>query len=131
MMPLKSNIRVQAPKGNTVELFALKRPFASLLSSDGSTLDSAPRAHSLPSLPSQSDNLAHGRAAARRRRDDQSSPSVSTERSPNDQLNDSPQSSRVEPSNAILASIRSELVATTQTWKDIALMQDNSQRGIV
>ena len=113
MMPLKANIRVQVPKGTTVELFALKKPFASLLSSDRSSRDSAPpRAHSLPSLPSQSDNLARGRAAARKRRGDQSSPSVSTERSPNDKSNHSPQSSRVEPSNAIFASIRSELVAT-------------------
>ena len=112
-MPLKANLRVQVPKGTTVELFALKKPFASLLSSDRSTLDSSPpRAHSLPSLPSQSDNLARGRAAARKRRGDQSSPSVSTERSPNDKSNHSPQSSRVEPSNAIFASIRSELAAT-------------------
>jgi hypothetical protein len=75
MMPLKANIRVQVPKGTTVELFALKKPFASLLSSDRSTLDSTPpRAHSLPSLPSQSNNLARGRAAARKRRGDQSSP---------------------------------------------------------
>jgi hypothetical protein len=112
-MPLKANIRVQVPKGTTVELFALKKPFASLLSSDRSTRDSAlPRAHSLPSLPSQSDNLARGRAAARKRRGDQSSPSVSTERPPNDKSNHSPQSSRVEPSNAIFASIRSELVTT-------------------
>lgn len=114
MMPLKANFRVQVPKGTTVELFALKKPFASLLSSDRSTLDSnaPPRAHSLPSLPSQSDNLARGRAAARKRRGDQSSPSVSTERSPNDKSNHSPQSSRVEPSNAIFASVRSELGAT-------------------
>ena len=113
MMPFKANIRVQVPKGTTVELFALKKPFASLISSDRSTLDSTlPRAHSLPALPTQSDNLARGRAAARRRRGDQSSPSVSTERSPNDKPNHSPQSSRVEPSNAVFASIRSELDAT-------------------
>jgi hypothetical protein len=112
-MPLKANIRVQVPKGTTVELFALKKPFASFLSSDRTSLDTTPpRANSLPSLPSQSDNLARGRAAARRRRGDQSSPSVSTERSPNDKSNHSPQSSRAEPSNAIFASIRSELVAT-------------------
>src|SRR6266478_5161360 len=110
MMPLKANFRVQVPKGTTVELFALKKPFASLLSSDRDS--SLPRAHSLPALPSHSDNLARGRAAARRRRGDQSSPSVSTERSPNDKSNHSPQSSRVEPSNAILASIRNELDAT-------------------
>lgn len=113
-MPLKANIRVQVPKGTTVELFTLKKPFASLLSSDRSTLNSAPpRANSLPSLPSHSDNLARGRAAARKRRGgDQSSPSVSSERSPNDKSNHSPQSSRAEPSNAIFASIRSELAAT-------------------
>ena len=112
-MPFKANIRVQVPKGTTVELFALKKPFASLISSDRGTLDSTlPRAHSLPALPTQSDNLARGRAAARRRRGDQSSPSVSTERSPNDKSNHSPQSSRVEPSNAVFASIRSELDAT-------------------
>lgn len=112
-MPFKANIRVQVPKGTTVELFALKKPFASLLSPDRSTLDGTlPRAHSLPALPSQSDNLARGRGAARKRRGDQSSPSVSTERSPNDKSNHSPQSSRVEPSNAIFASIRSELDAT-------------------
>jgi hypothetical protein len=113
MMPFKANIRVQVPKGTTVELFALKKPFASLLSPDRSTLDGTlPRAHSLPALPSQSDNLARGRGAARKRRGDQSSPSVSTERSPNDKSNHSPQSSRVESSNAIFASIRSELDAT-------------------
>jgi hypothetical protein len=116
MMPFKANIRVQVPKGTTVELFALKKPFTSLLSSDRSTptLENAPsRAHSLPAHPSQSDKLARGRAAARKRRGDQSSPSVSTERcSPNDKSNHSPQSSRVEPSNAIFASIRSELDAT-------------------
>jgi len=112
MIPLKANIRVQVPKGTTVELFALKKPFASLLSSDRSTGDTTlPRAHSLPTLPSQSDILARGRGAARKRRGDQSSPSVSTERSPNDKPNHSPQSSRVEPSNAILASLRSELDA--------------------
>jgi len=113
MIPLKANLRVQVPKGTTVELFALKKPFASLISSDRSTGDSTlPRALSLPTLPSQSDNLARGRAAGRRRRGDQSSPSVSTERSPNDKSNHSPQSSRVEPSNAVLASLRSELDAT-------------------
>ena len=112
-MPFKANIRVQVPKGTTVELFALKKPFASLISSDRSTLDNTlPRAHSLPALPSQSDNLARGRAAARKRRGDQSSPSVSTERCPNDKSNHSPQSSRVESSNAVFASIRSELDAT-------------------
>jgi len=113
MIPLKANLRVQVPKGTTVELFALKKPFASLISSDRSPGDTTlPRAHSLPTLPSQSDNLARGRAAARRRRGDQSSPSVSTERSPNGKSNHSPQSSRVEPSNAVLASLRSELDAT-------------------
>ncbi|KAI9461660.1 hypothetical protein BJY52DRAFT_1259332 [Lactarius psammicola] len=111
MIPLKANIQVQVPKGTTVELFALRKPFASLISSskDG-TLQ---RAHSLPPPPSQSDNLARGRAAARRRRGgDQSSPSVSTERSSIGKPNHSPQPSRVEPSNAIVASVRSELDAT-------------------
>ncbi|KAI0303782.1 hypothetical protein B0F90DRAFT_1709005 [Multifurca ochricompacta] len=113
MIPLKTNIHVQAPKGTTVELFALRKPFASLISSDRSTLDGTPsRVHSLPPLFSQSDNLARGRAAARRRRGDQSSPSVSTERSSIGKPNHSPQPSRVEPSNAILASVRSELDAT-------------------
>lgn len=113
MIPLKANIRVQVPKGTSVELFALKNPFASLISSDRSTADrTLPRVHTLPTLPSHSDNLARGRAAARRRRGDQSSPSVSTERSPNEKPNHSPQPSRIEPSNAILASIRSELDAT-------------------
>ena len=114
MIPLKANIHVQVPKGTTVELFALRKPFSSLISSDKSTIDGTlHRAHSLPPPPSQLDNLARGRAAARRRRGgDQSSPSVSTERSPNGKSNHSPQSSRVEPSNAILASVRSELDAT-------------------
>src|SRR6266850_5115360 len=113
MIPLKANFRVQVPKGTTLELFALKKPFASLISSDRSTSDTnLPRVNSLPTLPSQSDNLARGRAAARRRRGDQSSPSVSTERSPTDKPNQSPQSSRSEPSNAVLASLRSELGAT-------------------
>lgn len=113
MFPLKANIRVQAPKGTTVELFALKKPFASLIPSNRGTLDnSLSRANTLPPLPSHSDNLARGRGAARRRRGDQSSPSVSTERPPNDKPNHLPQPSRVEPSNAILASLRSELDAT-------------------
>jgi hypothetical protein len=114
MIPLKANFRVQVPKGTTVELFALKKPFASLISSsDRSTSDTnLPRVNSLPTLPSQSDNLARGRAAARRRRGDQSSPSVSTERSPTDKPNHSPQSSRSEPSNVVVASLRSELGAT-------------------
>ncbi|KAH9960801.1 hypothetical protein BC827DRAFT_1205430 [Russula dissimulans] len=104
---------IPVPKGTTVELFTLKKPFASLISSDRSTVDGTfPRAHSLPTLPPQSDNLARGRAAARRRRGDQSSPSVSTERSPNDKSGHSPQPSRVEPPTAILASLRSELDAT-------------------
>jgi len=113
MIPFKANIRVQVPKGTTVELFTLKKPFASLISSNRSTVDGTPpRANSLPTLPSQSDNLARGRAAARRRRGDQSSPSVSTERAPNDKPSHSPQPSRVEPPTAIFASIRSELDAT-------------------
>lgn len=105
---------ITVPKGTTVELFALRKSFASLISSDRSTVDGTPRrAHTLPPPPSQSDNLARGRAAARRRRGgDQSSPSVSTERSSNGKPNHSPQPSRVEPSNAILASVRSELDAT-------------------
>jgi hypothetical protein len=114
MIPLKANIHVQVPKGTTtLELFALKKPFASFVSSDRSTVDRTPsRAHSHSPLSSQSDNLARGRVAARKRRGDQSSPSVSTERSTNGKSNHSPQPSRVEPSNAILASIRSELDAT-------------------
>ncbi|KAH9178227.1 hypothetical protein EDB89DRAFT_1843711 [Lactarius sanguifluus] len=113
MIPLKANIQVQVPKGTTVELFALRKPFASLISSDRSIDGTPHRAHSLPPPPSQSDILARGRAAARRRRGgDQSSPSVSTERSSIGKPNHSPQSSRVEPSNAIVASLRSELDAT-------------------
>jgi hypothetical protein len=113
MIPLKTNIHVQVPKGTTVELFALKKPFASLLSSDRTTVDGTlPRAHSRSSLSSQSDNLARGRAAARKRRGDQSSPSVSTERSSNAKPTHSPQASRLEPSNVILASVRSELDTT-------------------
>jgi hypothetical protein len=113
MIPLKANIHVQVPKGTTVELFALKKPFASLISSDRSTVDGTPpRAHSLSPLSFQSDNLARGRGAARKRRGDQSSPSVSTERSSNGKPNHSPQPSRFEPSNAIVASVRSELDAT-------------------
>ncbi|KAH9037833.1 hypothetical protein EDB85DRAFT_562845 [Lactarius pseudohatsudake] len=113
MIPLKANIQVQVPKGTTVELFALRKPFASLISSDRSIDGTPHRAHSLPPPPSQLDNLARGRAAARRRRGgDQSSPSVSTERSSIGKPNHSPQSSRVEPSNAIVASLRSELDAT-------------------
>ena len=116
MIPLKANIQVQVPKGTTVELFALRKPFSSLISSDRNTIDGAlQRAHTLPPPSSQSDNLARGRAAARRRRGgagDQSSPSVSTERSSISKPNHSPQPSRVEPSNAILASVRSELDAT-------------------
>ncbi|KAH8994911.1 hypothetical protein EDB92DRAFT_1973104 [Lactarius akahatsu] len=34
MIPLKANIQLQVPKGTTVELFALRKPFASLISSD-------------------------------------------------------------------------------------------------
>ena len=116
MIPLKANIQVQVPKGTTVELFALRKPFSSLISSDRNTIDGTlQRAHTLPPPSSQSDNLARGRAAARRRRGgagDQSSPSVSTERSSISKPNHSPQPSRVEPSNAILASVRSELDAT-------------------
>ncbi|KAI9512088.1 hypothetical protein F5148DRAFT_1166124 [Russula earlei] len=114
MFPFKANFRLQVPTGTTVELFALKKPFAaSLISSGQSTVDdSLPRVHGLPSLPSQSDILARGRAAARRRRGDHSSPSVSTERSPNDKPSHSPHPPRLEHSNAILASIRSELDAT-------------------
>ena len=119
MIPLKANIQVQVPKGTTLELFTLRKPFASLISSDRNTIDGTlQRAHTLPPPSSQSDNLARGRAAARRRRGgaaaagDQSSPSVSTERSPNGKPTHSPQPSRVEPSNVILASLRSELDAT-------------------
>ena len=114
MIPVKANIQVQVPKGTTLELFALRKPFASLISSDRSTSDSTlQRAHTLPPPSSQSDNLARGRAAARRRRaGDQSSPSVSTERPSIGKPTHSPQASRVEPSNAILASLRSELDAT-------------------
>ena len=115
MIPLKANIQVQVPKGTTLELFTLRKPFASLISSDRSTRDGTlQRANTLPPLSSQSDDLARGRAAARRRRGggDQSSPSVSTERSSTAKPTHSPQSSRVEPSNAIVASLRSELDAT-------------------
>src|ERR1700761_3247590 len=119
MIPLKANIQVQVPKGTTLELFTLRKPFASLISSDRNSIDGTlQRAHTLPPPSSQSDNLARGRAAARRRRGgaaaagDQSSPSVSTERSPNGKPTHSPQPSRVEPSNVILASLRSELDAT-------------------
>lgn len=114
MIPVKANIQVQVPKGTTLELFALRKPFASLISSDRSTPDSTlQRAHTLPPPSSQSDNLARGRAAARRRRaGDQSSPSVSTERPSIGKPTHSPQASRVEPSNAVLASLRSELDAT-------------------
>src|ERR1700761_8772773 len=115
MIPLKANIQVQVPKGTTLELFTLRKPFASLISSDRSTIDGTlQRANTLPPPSSQSDNLARGRAAARRRRGggDQSSPSVSTERSSTAKPTHSPQSSRVEPSNAIVASLRSELDAT-------------------
>ncbi|KAF8263877.1 hypothetical protein EI94DRAFT_1806530 [Lactarius quietus] len=115
MIPLKANIQVQVPKGTTLELFTLRKPFASLISSEKSTIDGTrQRAHTLPPPSHQSDNLARGRAAARRRRvaGDQSSPSVSTERPSNAKPTHSPQPSRVEPSNAILASLRSELDAT-------------------
>ena len=61
-----------------------------LLSSDRCTLDSpSVRPYSLPSLPSQSDILARGRAA-----------------------NHSPQSPRDEPTNSTISIIRSELNAT-------------------
>ncbi|KAI0264454.1 hypothetical protein BC834DRAFT_883198 [Gloeopeniophorella convolvens] len=113
MFPFKTNIRVQVPKGTSVEVFALRRPFASLVSSDKTRIDGTfSRAQNPPPPPSQSDNLARGRAAARRRRGDQSSPSVSAERPSNGKSTNSPQPSRVEASTAILASVRSELDAT-------------------